>query len=286
MSHRPADNIVNLRACWMPVQIGVSYKDTGCTNFNMMHHCKCHMCGIAGTPLDIMRHERFDHGHYFPIGTLGEEHNGGTAPAGLTDLHALQLPHEATQLLAQANSTYATETNEIVVGLGLGPFVVGGFGLRDTVCFFDVRVQGNNCKAAVDVYRSQPDGAPQSIGNGTLVVLIQQAPNTAPVVLLSIGILMSSRETSEASPETFDAMKVALGLNDTSPAQLLVTLMSRAMTLDYFKTAVLGRNFRRPADFHSVPILYLAYQMWLAAEGQVMETVESSDDESEGSFDY
>jgi hypothetical protein len=95
-------------------------------------------------------------------------------------------------------------------------------------------------------------------------VWIQTSPNTAPLELLSLGILSCPEETSEAGIETFATVQTALGLQDTCPAQLVVALLSRAMPLDYFKTAVLGQNLCGSEDFASVPTLYQAIRFgWL-----------------------
>lgn len=278
MSHRPAENLNNLKSLWMPIQVGVTHKHSESGNLEMMHSATCHMCDASGTPFDIMRHERFDHGHYFPIGNLDDDDDmATTAPAGLTSLSSLDLPHQVTQLFQAAVFAYTTRKDKVTDGFPLGPIMLfDGVDKSQECRFVDFQFHDNNCKAAVDVRRTElvrdTDLFFPVSGKGMLDVCIQTSPNTLPIELLSLGILSCPEETSEANIETFATVQAALGLQDSSPAQLLVALLSQAMTLEYFKTAVLGRNFCRSEDFCSVPFLYEAYQIWLAAEENLKET--------------
>jgi len=68
------------------------------------------MCELKRTTLDVIRHERCDHGAWFPFGKP-QEARARNVPQGLTSLADLEVPREVVQLMGTAESTYAQESN-------------------------------------------------------------------------------------------------------------------------------------------------------------------------------
>jgi hypothetical protein len=240
------------------------------------------MCNASGAPFDIMRHERFDHGHYFPIGKLDDDDDMAAPPTGLTPLSSLKLPQEVNQLFQGAVSAFTTREKKVTTEISFGPFMLFDALSTSQECrFVDFEFQDNSCKCSVDVRHTELEHStnfalpPYMRVQGMLDICIQTSPNTAPLDLLSLGILSCSEETSEASIETSATVQMALGLQDTCPAQLLArgSLVTRH-AVGLFQDCRSWTNFCGSEDFASVPTLYQAYQIWLAAEDLNEATVE------------
>lgn len=217
-----------------------------------------------------MRHERFEHGHYFPFESLDEVQRR-TAPADLTALSNLALPDELIQLMSGAESTYAGKsTVKFIDDVALCCQVVQ---LRD------FQFPGMDCKIAVDYYsKGPPVMGGQVIGMGNRDVHFQVgAAGSAPVELLCFNIDMDAlHKVFEADAAVFGTLTDALGLCDTAPSQLLVALLSRTASFKVFKEMFLGTNYQERQG-GAAPTFHKAYEIWMAG---------SDDDESEGSFDY
>jgi len=261
MSHRPMDNIESLRSWWVPVYIATAFVDTmGSNEVKMMHSSECSKCSVSGWAMDIMRHERLDHGIYFPFGMLQNAADvRRNAPSGLVSLADLQVPNELLDIVATAESTYigATQYSDYI----------DGEDVVKQVELFDLKFPGKECKIAVDYYIHGICGERGiRLGEGSFVVWCQLLPDTAPVELLFLGMMQTSKQVYEADSPTFRMLTDAMGLYHTSPAQLLAVLLSHVMEPSEFGHQVLGLNScRSEQDFCDIRILHEAYEIWAAA---------------------
>lgn len=261
MLHRPADDLASIRSRYVPIFIGTSFLDHASDNtVKMVHSAQCRMCDVKGTPIDVMRHERFDHDHYHPFENEEDVHRD--APRNLIELANLHVPNELVRLLSIANKTYMSDSH-LLENANLS--------FLERVELFDVSFSDKTCKIAVDFFVS---GNCTNLGlmegsSGTFAVYFQLVPNTAPVELVSLGTLAACDQVYEADETTFQILLQALELDDTTPAQLLAAVISRASSLKQFKDMVFGCNLYQQQegllDYRKVPILHEAYKIWMEA---------------------
>jgi len=99
--------------------------------------------------MDVMRHERFDHGHYHPFESPQDARSHKT-PTDVTSIDELEIPNELIQLMSVAESTYAIESNYTEENITL-PGLPYQLDFLEIVQLFDLKFPGRDCKVGVDV---------------------------------------------------------------------------------------------------------------------------------------
>lgn len=241
----------------------------------MMHSCQCNMCNVTGSPLDVMRHERFDHGHYFPFGRLDEAPPASRSPpSNLTPLESLKLPNELVELLSTTEEcTHVHRSQVLPLVLNTGEVHM----VREIVRLADLNFPRHDVKIAIDHYFV---GEVDLIaGIGFYSVTCQVSPNTAPLELLMLGVKQNRNETLEASQAVFMNVICALGLTATSPAQFLAAIMASAIPFQQIKKEIMGRSTRNGNNTCELAITRKAFEIW--ADAAEKDDEESSLDEDD-----
>ncbi len=254
MSHRPADNLHNLQSLWMPIQVSVTLRHPGTVTLKMMHRSKCHMCNASGAPFDIMRHESFDHGHYFPVGKLDDDDDMAAPPTGLT-LFLLSSYHKKS-------ISYFKEL--FLLSLRAKRKLLLKSHLARSCCLMLYPLLRNVASSILNF---------KTTAASVQLMYVTQNSNIVPtlrfhrICVYKVCWISASKRLPTLLPWISSPLEYCRARKKRVKPVLrrlqqckwhwvfrtlvqhsfsLVALLSRAMPLDYFKTAVLGQTFAAP----------------------------------------
>lgn len=270
MSARPGENLQQLAFWRFSLPIGTAFMHSPwfrrasgeAPQLKMDKPVTCNVCNQMGLCSDVIMHERLEHG--IDMILRGVEPQPRHEPEDLSKLEEVPgVTEELIELLANTNIVCTTE-KELMVGL------FGGHGLARN-CLISINslqtASGDNrdqITVCVDECRQYSDECEA----GRFTICYQLTSQGVPFKLLKLGLGEFCDDNMEASTYRFQDLIQALGLTQTNPAQLLVTLMSRAMRLDHAQEMLSGLT---EAHYSSsprkeMPVVYAACDILKKAE--------------------
>lgn len=248
VTDRPADNLSSLQCVLgssMSIPTAFVYRATTwqylwqcqTTALKMTHCVKCKHCEMMGSTKDILMHERLEHK---VCSQLAEERELLPCPPfeglSLTIPVVIQPATELVQLIENAVVEHTTCSSMANIKDNTRKNSLFSFG---------------DCKVAVDCELATFDAG---FSSQCLTVWCQTGQNMIPAELLSIMSGEGGRDPEEAHERTFEALKKALGLEETKSKKLLAALISRALpSRDFLEVC------QSKPDEAETPVLYGAW---------------------------
>ena len=259
LSTRPTENLQQLAFYNSSLPIGTAFVERangfltdGKLQLKMDHSVTCKVCDRMGLCSDVIMHERLEHG--LDMILRGVEPQPRQEPAGLSTPEEVPgVTDELTRLLANATIVYTRAIEEeqtdafdchhvstsCLISLNSLRTALGDQRDKITVC--------------VDEYRGYNE-----CEWGNFNLCYQLSSGGVPFKLLELGIGENCEDKMEAATHRFEDLIQALGLTQTDPAQLLVTLVSRAMTVDDICEMLSEVTVYRPPPREEMPVVYAA----------------------------
>lgn len=223
VSSRPANHLSTLRYfCGLYVPIP-TVTNARYGSVKMTHSATCNKCSARGTVQDIVMHERLQHNMHANA-NLGDVVPESCLPlpgAFLSIPAKMCPPQELVQLLTNADIQHEAASKQNI----------GWDGQSEEIKIYNTKFVFGDCTLVVDTDKY--------IGSyfdmNSLFICYQTAPSTLPVRLLSLEHCPETDNPfNEANEMHFEKLLVALGLQETSSAQLVASLIARALGPDEF----------------------------------------------------